>query len=210
MRNVRRRLGRWRFIARAFGREVPWLARMPANVAAFYVRAAWTAWRTGDTYSLAVATRPQDVSTLLGLAEGHDDVVELGTATAWTAVALAIADESRRVRSYDPEVRPERERYLRLAGTARERIDLLTERAEQVEPEPHSTWLVFIDCAHDRETTRDAYRAFEPAVRPGGAIAFHDYGHPRYPGVSDAIQELGLHGEVRGGTFIWRKALPAD
>ncbi len=125
-------------------------------------------------------------------------------------MALAIADKSRRVRSYDPEVRPERERYLRLAGTARERIDLLTERAEQMEPEPHSTWLVFIDCAHDRETTRDAYRAFEPAVRPGGAIAFHDYGHPRYPGVSDAIQELGLHGEVRGGTFIWRKTLPAD
>jgi predicted O-methyltransferase YrrM len=183
---------------------------MPASVAAFYVRAVWTAWRTGDYYSLAVATRPQDVSSLLRLAEGQDDVVELGTATAWTSVALAIADDRRRVRSYDPEVRPERERYLRLAGAARERIALLSQRAEQAQPEPESTGLVFIDCAHDCETTRDAYRAFEPAVRPGGAIAFHDYGHPRYPGVLDAVRELGLHGEVSGGMFIWRKSLAAD
>jgi hypothetical protein len=209
MGNLRRRLGRWLAIARAYAREVPWLFRVPARVARFYLRAVWTAWRTGDTYSLAVATRPQDVSALLRLADGHEEVVELGTATGWTAVALAIADDRRRVRSYDPEIRPERERYLALAGPARERIELHARRAEHVRAEPESTGLVFIDCAHDRETTRDAYRAFEPAVRPGGAIAFHDYGHPLYPGVFEAVHELGLQGEVSGGMFIWRKT-PLD
>jgi hypothetical protein len=205
MRELRHKLGHWRGIARSFAREVPWLARMPANVAAFYLRAVWTAWRSGDTYSFAVSTRPQDVSTLLRLAEGHDHVIELGTATGWTAVAFAIADDRRRVRSYDPEVRPERDRYLALAGPALDRIELRAERAEHAAAEPASAGLVFIDCAHDRETTRDAFRAFEPAVQPGGAVAFHDYGHPRFRGVFEAVEELGLRGVVSGGMFIWRK-----
>jgi Methyltransferase domain len=208
MAGLRHRLGRWRAVVRAYARELPWLARMPAHVRSFYVRAVWTAWRTGDNYSLAVATRPHDVSMLVRLAHGHDSVIELGTATAWTAVALAIADDRRRVRSYDPEIRPERDRYLALAGSARDRIVLRAERAEQAHPEPRSAGLVFIDCAHDRETTRDAFRAFEPAVRPGGAVAFHDYGHPLYPGVREAVEELGLRGDVRGGMFIW--ARPAE
>jgi hypothetical protein len=205
MRELRHKLGRWRAIARSFLREVPWLRRLPPNVAAFYLRAVWTAWRSGDGYSFAVSTRPQDVSTLLRLAQGHDAVIELGTATGWTAVAFAIADPRRRVRSYDPEVRPERERYLALAGAARARIELLQQRAEQAVPDPASAGLVFIDCAHDRETTRDAFRAFEPAVRPGGAVAFHDYGHPRFRGVFEAVEELGLRGEISGGMFVWRK-----
>lgn len=205
MRELRHKLGRWRAIARAFLRELPWLAKLPANVAVFYLRAVWTAWRSGDTYSLIVSTRPQDASTLLRLAEGHDRVIELGTATGWTTAAFAIADERRRVESYDPEVRPERERYLALAGAARARIELHQERAERAAPEPASAGLVFIDCAHDRETTRDAFRTFEPAVRPGGAVAFHDYGHPRFRGVFQAVEELGLRGVVSGGMFIWRK-----
>ncbi len=130
---------------------------------------------------------------------------EIGTATAWTTVAFALADSGRRVRSYDPEVHPERERYLNLARPVRDRIELHRHRAEEAQPAPASTGLVFVDGAHDRESTIDAYRTFAAAVQPGGAMAFHDYGHPRYPGVSEAVQELGLRGEVRGGMFVWRK-----
>ena len=169
------------------------------------MRAAWAAWRAGDTYSIAISTRPRDVVTLLQLAEGHDDVTEIGTATAWTTVAFALADDARRVRSYDPEVHPERERYLKLAQPVRDRIELHRHRAEEAQPKATSTGLVFVDGAHDRESTINAYRTFVPAVQPGGAIAFHDYGHPRYPGVSEAVQELGLRGEVKGGIFVWRK-----
>jgi hypothetical protein len=39
----------------------------------------------------------------------------------------------------------------------------------------------------------------------GGVIAFHDFDHPDYPGVREAVEELGLTGEVRGGVFVWRK-----
>jgi predicted O-methyltransferase YrrM len=205
LKRLKHKLGHWRAIARSLLREVPFLRRMPPHVAAFYLRAVWTAWRSGDTYSLKVSTRPEDVATLLRLAEGHDRVIELGTATGWTSVAFAISDDRRRVRSYDPEIRPERERYIALAGPARERIELQQQRAEEATPEPGSAGLLFIDCAHDRETTRDAFRAFEAAVQPGGAVAFHDYGHPRYPGVFQAVEELGLRGVTSGGMFIWRK-----
>ncbi len=40
---------------------------------------------------------------------------------------------------------------------------------------------------------------------PGGAVAFHDYDHPEYPGVREAVEELGLRGQPVGGMFVWRK-----
>ena len=178
---------------------------LPPRAALFQARAMLRAARLRDDWALQSSTRPADVGELIRLARGRRNAVELGTATGWTSVAFAIADERRRVRSYDPEVRPERERYIALAGPARERIELEQQRAEEARPEPRSAGLLFIDCAHDRETTRDAFRAFEAAVQPGGAVAFHDYGHPRYPGVFQAVEELGLRGVVSGGMFIWRK-----
>jgi hypothetical protein len=38
-------------------------------------------------------------------------------------------------------------------------------------------------------------------------VAFHDYGHPAHPGVAQAVADLGLEGDVRGGTFVWRAPL---
>ena len=35
--------------------------------------------------------------------------------------------------------------------------------------------------------------------------AFHDFNRPAWPGVTEAIAELGLQGEPRGFLFIWRK-----
>jgi len=192
--------------ARALAREAVELHALPPRVAAFYARAWWTAVRSGDGYSLVVVARPADVATLLALAKGHRSVVELGTATGWTTAALALADDHRHVASYDPAVRPERERYLGLLHPRdRARISLHQVPAQNVRPEPASVGFVFIDCAHDRQTTADAFRAWEPAVVWGGVIAFHDFDHPDYPGVREAVEELGLAGEVRGGVFVWRK-----
>ncbi len=39
---------------------------------------------------------------------------------------------------------------------------------------------------------------------PGAPMLFDDFTHPDYPGVREAIQELGLQGEVRGTLFIHR------
>jgi len=187
-------------------REAARLRAAPRPVAAFYARAWWTAVRTRDRFTLDSASRPSDVVNLLALAEGQVATVELGTGTAWTTIALALADDRRRVLSYDPVVRAERDRYLELVPPAtRERIELYATPAEEATPPAGSVGFLFIDCAHYRKETADAFRAWEAAVAPAGVVAFHDYDHPVYPGVREAVEELGLAGEVAGGVFVWRK-----
>jgi predicted O-methyltransferase YrrM len=205
MAGLRRAFGRRRRQALALAREAPHLRALPPRVAGFYLRAWLTALRSGDRFTLDSATRPADVARLLELARGHTATVELGTGTAWTTIALALADPARRVVSYDPEVRSQRERYLRLIpAQARARIELRTGSAEEVAPAAGSVGFLFVDCSHDRATTAAAFTAWRPALAPGGVAVFHDYDHPRYPGVREAVEELGLRGTSSAGVFVWR------
>ena len=175
-------------------------------MALFYFRARRTAARTGDDWSLGSATKPESLALLLRLASGRRAVVEIGTGTAWTTAALALADPARRVISFDPIVRPERERYLDLSG-ARDRIDLREAGGEEGpragDPPPD---FVFVDGSHQKELTVATFSAWREALAPGGAIAFHDYGNSLYPGVTEAIHELGLEGDVERDVFVWRAA----
>jgi predicted O-methyltransferase YrrM len=182
------------------------LRALPWRVARFYWRARRHALRSADRFSLASAARPDELAQLLALARGRQAVVELGTGTAWSAIALALDDPARRVASYDPSVRAEREAYLRLAGSqVRERIEL---RAESDAHGPHAgdppAQLLFIDSEHEREPVLAAFAAWRHALAPGAVVAFHDYRHPDYPGVREAVVELGLDGSERGGVFVWQ------
>jgi len=191
---------------RANARLLLSLRVLPWRVARFYWRARRHALRSGDAFSLASAARPGELAQLLALAEGRDAVVELGTGTAWSAIALALAVGKRRIVSYDPSVRAERNAYLDLAGPqAQERIEL---RAEPDSRGPHlgdpPVQLLFIDSEHEREPVFAAFRAWRAALAAGAVVVFHDYGHPDYPGVREAVDELGLEGSERGGVFVWR------
>ena len=187
--------------ARALAR----LRALPPRVAAFYARAERTARRSGDRFSLDSAARPGELGRLLRLSRGHLRVAELGTGTAWTAIALALAEPRRTVLSFDPIVRPERELYLRLCSPdARGRIRLEAvegaagaERSGQVD-------LLFVDSTHSREATLAEFAAWRPRLAPGAVVAFHDWRHPDYPGVTEAIEALGLEGEEHGPLFAWR------
>src|SRR5215213_6349414 len=179
--------------AHAVAKEARHLRAMPPRVAAFYLRAWVTLMRTRDGWSSIAVTRPSDVVRLLALARGRRAAVELGTGTAWTTTALALADDQRHVVSYDPVARQERERYLALVPPdVRARIELHTAPAQHVAPPPDSVDFLFIDTEHDHITTTASFRAWEPALRPGAVVAFHDYGHPLYPGVAQAVAQLGL------------------
>jgi SAM-dependent methyltransferase len=181
------------------------LRPLPPRVARFYLRARRVARRSGDRFSLDSATRPGELAELLRLARGHRLVVEIGTGTGWTAIALAIADPGRRVWSYDPVVRPETDRYLALTGSnVRERIDLRAVAGESAEWSGPLVDMVFIDSSHERDETIATFGAWRRRLAPGGIAAFHDYGEPDFPGVADAIEELGLPGEQRGRCFVWR------
>jgi predicted O-methyltransferase YrrM len=185
-------------------RAADWRA-LPPRVAWFRTRAERVARRIGDDFSRVSVTRADELGHLIKLARGKRFVVELGTGTAWTTVSLALADSNRTVVSYDPMVRDARERYLELAGSARDRITLVQQPGEsgprQGDP---AAELLFIDSSHDREQTLAEVAAWREALAPGAIIAFHDYDEPAYPGVTEAVRELGLDGEVFGHLFIWR------
>ncbi len=194
--------------ARAKLRLLLSLRVLPPPIARFY----WRAWRAAlhddDRFSIASAARPAELRQLLALARGRRVVVELGTGTAWSAIALALDDRARRIVSYDPSVRVERDAYLTLAGSdARARIEL---RAEPDSAGPHAgdapAELLFIDSEHEREPVLAAFAAWRDALAPGAVVVFHDYAHPRYPGVREAVAELELSGEEVGGVFVWRAA----
>lgn len=179
---------------------------LPARVARFWWRARRHARRAEDRFSLDSAARPAELAELLARARDRTSVVELGTGTAWSAIALALDDGARRVVSYDPCVRPEREAYLDLAGLGvRGRIDLRDE-PDTIGPRPADprVQLLFIDSSHERDAVVTAFRAWRGALAPDGVVVFHDHGHPDYPGVHEAVAELALSGQERGGLFVWQ------
>ncbi|HEY8866551.1 MAG TPA: class I SAM-dependent methyltransferase [Solirubrobacteraceae bacterium] len=186
-------------------RALPQLRALPAPVALFHARASLAAQRSGDDWSLESATRVQDLATLLDLARGRRRVAELGTATAWTATALALADRERQVVTYDPIARPQRERYLALAGhDARARVRLVDEPGDSGGDPAAPVDLLYIDSSHERAATIAEVEAWRPALAPGAIVVFDDYVHPDYPGVREAIRELDLDGEVVGTLFVHR------
>jgi predicted O-methyltransferase YrrM len=188
--------------------EMQWavgLVGLPPAVVSFQLRARRLAWQTEDYLSLMSATRPEKLRGLLRLARGAQYVAELGTATGWTAISLALAAGGRRVITFDVVERAEPRRYLALAGPgARERVKLVTAPGSEGPPDATPVDLLYIDSSHEREQTIAEINAWRPVLRPGATIVFDDYGHPDYPGVAEAIEQLGLAGERRGTQFVHR------
>ena len=183
------------------------LRGLPRAVRRFHVRARRRARELGDDFSLSSASPPRDVAQILALARGAHEVVEIGTGTAWTTIALALADQERHIVSYDPIAWEHRSRYLELVppevGGRIELVEGFGEPGANGRTEPVD--FLFIDSSHDRAETMATFRAWEAHLAPGAAVAFHDFDHPSYPGVAEAIAELRLDGTVEGPIYVWRK-----
>lgn len=188
-------------------RQAVALARLPPAVAAFYLRALALGRRSGDTVSLAIAARPRELSELLGAARGAPTVAEVGTGTGWTAIALALAQGSRQVHSFDVSEHEQRARYLQLVPEeVRARLHLATrDGREGPPPDLPALDFLFIDSSHELEETVTTFRLWSERLRPGATVAFHDYDDHHYPGVTEAVAWLGLQGEERAGMYLWRK-----
>ncbi len=183
------------------------LASLPPRVIAFYLRALRLGRRSGDTVSLAIAARPRDLRELLAVSREARTVAEVGTGTGWTAIVLALARPDRHVHSYDVSEHEQRARYLELAPAgARVRVHLALRDGREGPPEglPELDFL-FIDSSHELEETLLTFRLWSGRLRPGAVAAFHDYDDEQYPGVRQAVAQLGLAGEERAGMFLWRK-----
>jgi predicted O-methyltransferase YrrM len=179
---------------------------LPPRVAAFQLRALKLARKLDDDFAWQSATRPKDVKEIIGLAEGRKHVAELGSATGWTAAALVLADPLRHVVSFDPVVQPHRDAYMGLLpDEARERIRFLqmpgVEGPAYLE---HPIEFLFVDSTHEREGTVAEVRAWRPHLARDALLVLHDYGNPAFPGVAEAVRDLKLEGDVRGGCFVTR------
>jgi predicted O-methyltransferase YrrM len=180
------------------------LRRLPRPVRRFHRRAVRLARRRGHHWALEASTRRDDLVLLLELAGGRRRVVELGTGPAWTAIALALDDERRTVVTYDPVVHEHRDEYLALAPGAAARIEFVQAPGVEARDPGEPVEMLFIDSTHEHEPTVAEFHAWRGHLAPGAPVAFHDYGHPDFPGVAEAVGELGLQGEQRGGMFVWR------
>jgi predicted O-methyltransferase YrrM len=192
-------------------RDLEWiwgLRGAGARVLWFHWRARRVAWRSDDIFSIDSVTRPADTCALLELAAGSELVVELGTGTAWTAITLALADPHRRVVSYDiPDLSREigPQQYLALVeADVRARIELVVGPGAAGAEKSGMVDLLYIDSSHEREQTIQEVQAWSPNLGPGAAVIFDDYTNADFPGVREAIEQLGLGGEVRGNFFIYR------
>jgi predicted O-methyltransferase YrrM len=198
-----KQLRRWARRALVEARWHAGLLILPRRVAIFQARARRFAWRTGDLFSITSVTRPADLRTLLTLASGRHRVVELGTATGWTAISLALADPARTVTSVDVISREEPQRYLQLVErSVRKRIELETRDGAQGPADATPVELLYIDSSHERDATIAEVLAWRSVLAPGATVAFDDYSNPDYPGVREAVAELGLTGEPRGALFV--------
>lgn len=192
--------------ARRLRRELAFLVALrilPPRVALFQWRARRLATRVGDEFSRISATQPAKLAVLLRLAGNRHSVVELGTATGWTAVSLLLADPSRVVVSYDVVARPEVQTYLKLVDAAvRSRLELVCAPGRDGPRRRGRVDLLYIDSSHDRAETVREVQAWRPALAEHALVVFDDFAHPQYPGVREAVQELDLEGDERAGLFV--------
>jgi predicted O-methyltransferase YrrM len=178
---------------------------LPPRVAAFYIAALLTAAASRDRWTLMSATRPDDLRKLLDLAAGARSVAEIGTGPGWSSLALALVHPERRVTSFDVEDVPV-QRYARLVPrSVRDRVTFVRSAGAEGAASAPECELVFIDSSHRLDETLETFRAWEANVPSGGLVAFHDHGNPQYPGVEQAVAQLGLDGRVDGELYVWRK-----
>jgi len=109
------------------------------------------------------------------------------------------------VTSYDPVVHEHRGDYLSLVPRAvRERIGFeAIEGVAGAEAHPGGVELLFVDSTHERAATLAELRAWEPRLAPGAVVALHDYGHPDFPGVAEAVRAVGQVGKLTGGLYTF-------
>jgi methyltransferase family protein len=199
-------LQRRRILVETTYRAILALRVLPLRAALFYIRASIRALRLDDRWSFWSTLPPRELSVLVALTRGRKAVVELGTGTGWTTLVMAISEPQCVVRTYDTLEKPHRAAYLALADAeARRRIVLLNGRGEEAEPPSDTIDLLYVDSNHDRDVVRRSFEHWRDSIACGGFAAFDDYGNDNYPGVREAVSELGLHGRTEGRLFIWKK-----
>ena len=62
--------------------------------------------------------------------------------------------------------------------------------------------MLYIDSSHERQATIEELRAWRSVLLPGAIVVLDDFTHPEFPGVREAVRELGLTGSQHGTLFV--------
>ena len=123
----------------------------------------------------------QDVETLhrlAGMLPLGAVVVNIGAGLGTSALAMLEVRNDLFILSIDIKACRQEQVHLRKAGLyGLHRVVRLLGKSHEIGE--HWPWLVdmvFVDGGHDYESVRLDIEAWVPKVRPGGIVAFHDYG----------------------------------
>lgn len=134
-----------------------------------------------------------ECALLAALADGKD-VLEVGCWLGRSTIALA--STARHVTAVDwhhgdfyaGEQETEADFRANLERYGIKNVTVVVSRIEDAMQEPQSFDGVFIDAAHDDDSVRRHWMIASQAVKPGGWVAFHDYG--RF-GVTPVLHDVG-------------------
>ena len=62
--------------------------------------------------------------------------------------------------------------------------------------------MLYVDSSHERQATIDELAAWRPVLGSDALVVLDDFTHPEYPGVAEAVRELGLTGQERGTLYV--------
>lgn len=146
---------------------------------------------TGEQYHHT----PGDVDTLHRLAHLLPDnpvIVNIGACFGTSALAMLEARPDAFIFSLDVNVCPLEAEHIRQAGQdARRVVRVLGASQETLRFWPAcSVDMVFVDGAHDYAGVCEDARQAMRILKPGGIIAFHDYGTPSLPTVVRAVDTM--------------------
>jgi len=146
---------------------------------------------TGEAYHHT----PADVETLRRLAKmlpPNPVIVNIGACFGTSTLALLEARPDAFIFSIDIAICPKEPEHLELAGVEARRVVRCLGKSQQIGrhwPE-RSADLVFVDGGHAYWGVLADIFAWTKTVKPGGLIAFHDYGQASLPGVRQAVDEV--------------------
>jgi predicted O-methyltransferase YrrM len=158
-------------------------------------------------WDIASAVFPDEIEKLCSLAEDKT-ILEVGA--EWGRSTVALASVARMVYSVDCHLGADRggdsldtfwkniQRYK-----LRTKVIPIVGFGKDIAPIFKDEFfdLLFLDADHRYESVRDDIGFFVRMVKPGGWIAFHDYGVPHF-GVTQAVEEFAA--KIGGKTEVVR------
>jgi len=155
--------------------------------------------RAKDITGEAFHHTTEDVDTLhrlVGMLPENPTIVNIGACFGTSALAMLEARPDAFVFSVDINVCPKEPEHISKSGLEVGHIVRVLGPSQDAGVYwPHKVDMVFVDGAHGYpEVVRDI-RAWRDKVRPGGILAFHDYGKPICPDVKPAV-DAEMNGHV--------------